>query len=255
VTGGEPDWSDDLALALRLAGRAASVALAYFGDPLGAESKEDGTPVTVADFAVEAELVDLLRQERPEDGVLSEEGAFRANPERQWILDPIDGTVNFAVADPNWGTHVALEVDATVVVGVITRPVARRRWWASLGGGAFTDEEGQSAQPLRTSTVDNLEEARITLWPPEPSRLLDALRSAGVFVEPDWNVMAQLLAGNLDAIIARGGGVWDHAPAVILTEEAGGRYRDPEGGRRLDLHGGIYSNSSIDSSMAALLEV
>jgi fructose-1,6-bisphosphatase/inositol monophosphatase family enzyme len=74
-----------------------------------------------------------------------------------------------------------------------------------------------------------------------------------VFVEPDWRLLARFLAGEIDAIIARTGSVWDHAPAVILAEEAGGRFRDHQGGRRLDLRGGIYSNGRIDASVEALI--
>ncbi len=253
MTGTKANWDDDLDLALRLAELASTIALAYFGEVVPADTKDDGTPVTVADFAVESALVDLLLQERPDDGILSEEGAFRADTGRRWILDPIDGTVNFARADPNWGTNVALEVDGVVVVGVVTCPVQRRRWWATSGGGAYAATEGQASSNLRTSSVADLSNARITLWPPDPSPLLDALHKSGVFVEPGGNAIAKLLTGDLDAIIARGGGPWDHAPGVILTQEAGGRFRDPQGGQRLDLGGGTYSNGYIDSGLRVFL--
>jgi histidinol-phosphatase len=253
MTNAKAQWDDDLALALRLADAASAIALAYFGEVVPADTKEDGTPVTEADFAVEAALVDLLLQERPNDGILSEEGASRPDTGRRWILDPIDGTVNFARADPDWGTNVALEAVGEVVVGVVTCPVRRRRWWATSGGGAFTATEGQAPSKLRTSTVADLSNARITLWPPEPSPLLEALHKSGVFVEPGGNAIVKLLAGDLDAVIARGGGAWDHAPAVLLTQEAGGRFRDPEGGQRLDLGGGTYSNGYIDSGLRVFL--
>lgn len=247
------DFVEDLAFALRLVDLATSVALPLFGEPVPTETKGDGTPVTAADFAVEAALVALVRQERPADGVLSEEGAIRPARGRRWIFDPIDGTVNFAAADPNWGTHVALEVEGEIVVGVIAHPVAKRRWWAWAGGGAFTAKEHQPAAQLRTSSVDTLADARITLWPPEPSPLLDALQAAGVYVEPDWTLMAEFLHGELDAIVTTGGGIWDHAPCVILTEQAGGCFRDHRGGRRLDRGGGIYSNGAIGPSLESLL--
>ncbi len=247
------DWAEDLAFAHALADRAAVVALAHFGGLVHADAKEDGTPVTAADFAVEAALVEMLTKERSEDGILSEEGARRRGAERRWILDPIDGTVNFAAGDPQWGTHVALEVDEEIVLGVITRPVERRRWWASRGGGAFTAIDDARPTRLRTSPVGALTRARITLWPPEPSPLLNALQAVGVFVPPDWSLLGRFLAGEVDAIIARTGSIWDHAPAVVLAEEAGGRFRDHRGGRRLDLRGGIYTNGRIDAALDNLL--
>jgi fructose-1,6-bisphosphatase/inositol monophosphatase family enzyme len=62
----------------------------------------------------------------------------------------------------------------------------------------------------------------------------------------------KLLGGELDLLVVRHGDIWDHAPAVLLTLEAGGGFRDPEGGTRLDLRGGFYTNGVIDQELAKL---
>jgi histidinol-phosphatase len=232
----------DLSLALRLAEVAGDIALPLFNKGVVATSKNDGTPVTEGDFAVEAALIDLLTEARPHDGVLSEEGGSRPGVRRRWILDPIDGTVNFAAGDPNWGTHVALEVDGELEVGVVTRPVAGEVWWAFRGGGAFHSLGSSEPVPFHVSGTSALIEARVTVWPPIPGPVLDALKEAAIWVEPDWSLLRGLLDGELDGIVAMSGGVWDHAPPVLLTREAGGEFTDHDGGQRLDTRGGIYSN-------------
>ena len=112
---------------------------------------------------------------------------------------------------------------------------------------------GEVRVRLRTSGVTELERSRVTLWPPVPCEALTALQGAAVWVEPDFTILRQLLHGEIDAIVACAGGPWDHAPAVILTEEAGGRFRDHHGGRRLDLGGGVYTNGHIDDALAQVL--
>jgi histidinol-phosphatase len=245
--------ADDLGVAIRLAEAAAEVALGFFNRGVESTLKDDGTPVTDADFAVEATLIRILAGERPTDGVVSEEGGSRPGASRRWILDPIDGTVNFAVGDPNWGTHVALEIDDDLAVGVITLPVAGETWWGVRGGGAFLT--CGSANPVRfqVSGVDRLSQARLSMWPASPDRRLEALRAAAMWVEPDWTLIKRLLQGKLDAVVAAAGGIWDHAPAVLLVHEAGGGFCDHNGGSRLDGGGGIYSNGHLHDQLKALL--
>jgi histidinol-phosphatase len=249
-----PTLNDDLSTALEIADRAATLALEFFDGPVQARLKSDGTPVTEADLAVERLLVEELTARRPGDGILSEEGAVRQG-RRRWILDPIDGTSNFARADPNWGTHVALQDEqGRLVVGVITRPALGSRWWATREGGAYCNDErsGASAVPLRTSTVSMLAESRASVWPPHPCRMRSAMETAGCWVDPDSTVLMKLLGGELDLLVVRHGDIWDHAPAVLLTLEAGGGFRDPEGGTRLDLRGGFDTNGVIDQELAKL---
>lgn len=251
-------WDDDLALAHRAAHRAAEVALEYFHRGVSFETKPDGSPVSEADFEVERQVLDLLARERPDDGVLSEESGVRRAPgasTRRWIVDPIDGTSNFVVGHPGWGTHVALEDEGEIVVGVITRPVSGQRWWAVRGGGAHQDDfqSGAGSRRLRVSTTSELSGSRMSVWPPDQG-LADLLRRHAVEVPvPGLNDLGRLCRGELDAVIGAGGGVWDHAPAVLLVEEAGGRFRDPQGGRRLDLDTIHYTNGHIDDELYRLL--
>ena len=146
--------SDDLELAQRLADAADVISLPRFRSGLEIETKPDLTPVTEADRAVEAELRRILGEERPGDAILGEEEGAAGSGARRWLLDPIDGTRNYARGIPVWGTLIALEVDETVQLGLVSAPALGRRWWAERGGGAFADGER-----VHVSTVARVEDA------------------------------------------------------------------------------------------------
>jgi histidinol-phosphatase len=250
-----PGLDDDLALALRLARLAADVALPYVGRSLDSWVKPDGSMVGEADLAVERALLDVLRAERPDDAILSEEAGTIGADARRWVLDPLDGTSMFLYGETGWGTHIALEVDGEIVVGVITRPLDDRLWWAVRGGGAFTgrlstDDPGR---PIHVSAVSSIDDATLTAWQPSPRREVAALRATPGWVRATPDAYLHLAEGALDAVLSLGGLFWDHAPTVLIVEEAGGRFRDRAGGRRLDLQGGVYSNGHLDEAIGALV--
>lgn len=240
----------DLAFARELAARAAELALRYFRQPLDVRLKPDGSKVTDADLAVEECLLDALARHRPDDAVLSEERGRIGHARRTWLLDPIDGTSNFAAGRlKHWGTHIALQVDEQVVLGVITRPVAGHCWWATKGGGAHRGllQPSTSEQKLRVSKTPHLRESTVVFWAetPDARRRRDLLRAAANLIEPTLDCVLEVAAGELDLAICDASSPWDLAPGVILVEEAGGRFTDPAGGRRLDMGEGWYSNSLI----------
>lgn len=243
----------DVAFAHELASVATSVALPYFQAGVAHRYKLDGSPVSDADLAVEKRLIDLLRQHRPEDGILSEEAGHVAVGRRRWLLDPIDGTTFFVSGQARWGTHVALEIDGHVRLAIITRPVAGRRWWAVAEGGAFADTEDSPMarhQPLSVSRTDRLERAAVGVFAPPESPVPSLLEQAGARVFEPGSLIPDLLEGRLDAVVAHNCGLaWDHAPAVLLVAEAGGRFTDPEGGQDHDRIGGLYTNGQLDPQL------
>ncbi len=252
------DWPEDLAFAHELARTAGTVALGYFGSS-NSHLKSDGTPVGEADLAVDRVLHDLIRTTYPDDAVLSEESDPSGESTRRWILDPIDGTVFFLAGSDNWGTHIALEVNGEVVLGVVTRPMRSEAWWAFDGAGSWMSRvhDGQVVAPVRlgVSEIDRLAASRVTVWPVERHTALAArLKAEARWLEPSAQCLLDLLSGDFEAVCGFSGGPWDHAPAVILVEEAGGRFCDPTGGRRLDLGGAIYTNGRIDGELGPLVQ-
>src|SRR5215218_9471191 len=126
------DYTDDLRLAHVLADDADSITASRFKAlDLHVMSKPDLTPVTDADQAVEEVIRRTLSRVRSRDAVLGEEQGSTGHSQRQWVVDPIDGTKNFVRGVPVWATLIALVVDEEVVLGVVSAPALQRRWWAS----------------------------------------------------------------------------------------------------------------------------
>jgi fructose-1,6-bisphosphatase/inositol monophosphatase family enzyme len=245
----------DLQLAHELAAIATDIALAIFGRSSRSSLKPDGSPVGAADLLVERALIDRLGEARPNDAILSEESGSIGSATRRWILDPIDGTVVFLAGQAQWGTQIALEEDGEVLLGMVTRPVAQQRWWATKGGGAYRAEVqgadlGEGCR-LRTSGVTALADARVTGWPADPFPL-ELLRRAGLWVDVEFNDLLSVLEQRADIAIVPGE-VWDHAPLLVLLEEAGGSLLDPEGGRLLHLGAALYTCGAIDAELVELL--
>ena len=130
--------SSDRELAERAARAAAEVLLSYYGrPPEGLGSKSSVTdPVSDADREAERTVRELLAAERPDDGLLAEEGSHAdAASGRRWVVDPLDGTVNYLYGFPAWGVSVALEDERGTLVGVVLDPLRDDCFVAERGRG------------------------------------------------------------------------------------------------------------------------
>jgi histidinol-phosphatase len=236
--------SPDLELALELADAADAISLPGFRSGLVVETKPDLTPVTEADRGVEAELRRLLAGERPGDAILGEEEGTSGGGSRRWILDPIDGTRNYARGVPVWATLLALEDDGVVRLGVVSAPALDRRWWAERGQGAFAGGER-----LAVSSVARVEDAVLSFayedGVPDLARRAWHVRGLGDF----WAHML-VAEGAVDgAVDASGVREWDLASVQVIVEEAGGRFSDFSGVPRIDGPGAITSNGLLHDDL------
>lgn len=250
----------DLALAHRLADGAAAVSLSFFRRKLQSWSKTDGSLATDADVAVEDALRSRLRLDRPTDGVLGEEQGQTGSGPRRWIIDAIDGTVDFAAGRPDWGTLIALEVDGQVVVGVCDQPAQNRRCWAMRGNGAFCAHgPSQSPRPLRVSTIGELSTSRSYLppaeWLPDArAKAVASLIAAATRQEPHVDHPAlQVAAGSYELAIFLLAGPWDLAAPLLIVEEAGGKFSDLMGRRDLTSGTAVFSNGVVHEDVLKLI--
>jgi histidinol-phosphatase len=257
----------DLTLALQLADRADEITTAAFRRAdLVVDTKADRTPVSEADRNVERAIRAELAEQRPSDGVLGEEfgegagGSQREGP-RRWIVDPIDGTKNFVRRVPVWATLLALEVEGTMAVGVVSAPALGRRWWAGRGLGAFAAGPGEAPTPIQVSKVGTLDDAHLSggalsAWDVHggPDRFVElalrcyADRSLGDF----WShvlVAEGACDIGLDPIVS----LWDLAALQPIVEEAGGRFTDFSGRARADGGSAISSNGLLHDEALAIL--
>ena len=236
----------DLELALTLADAADAISSPGFRSGLAIETKADLTPVTEADRAVEAELRRILADERPEDAVLGEEGGAEGAAARRWIVDPIDGTRNYARGIPVWATLIALESDGIVTVGVVSAPALRSRWWAERGGGAYANGE-----PAHVSAVGRVEEAVLSfsIENEVPALAQSAWHARGL---GDFWAHMLVAEGAVDgAVDAVGISEWDLAAVQVIVEEAGGRFSDFDGISRIDSRTAVTSNGLLHEELLA----
>lgn len=175
-------WAEELALALSLSARAADMQLAALqrgGFRVAEKSSRD--LVTSVDLEIEQQLLAEIGQRFPADGIVSEEAgaAGRRDAARVWVLDPLDGTNNFAIGIPYFGVSVALLVDGQAVVGAVSEPSRRRTFWAVRGAGAFRDGERlRLAQPppLERAVIAWVQGHGVVRSPGEDSCLLELER-------------------------------------------------------------------------------
>ncbi|MDO7881434.1 inositol monophosphatase family protein [Salinibacterium soli] len=230
--------SDDLALALALAGDADLISLDRFhAVDLVVTTKPDRTPVTDADQAVERSIRAGIEAARPHDSILGEEYGTQGAGSRQWIIDPIDGTANFLRGVPIWGTLIALAIDGVPVVGVVSSPALGKRWYAAAGHGAWGMSEGGEPRRLAVSGVAELADASLSYnslqgWDGE-GRLDDVVRlSRAVWrsraIGDMWSYML-LAEGSLDIVGEFDLKPYDMAALIPIVEEAGGRFSSVEG--------------------------
>ena len=242
----------DLALAQRLADVADGIAMRDFtGEPLVFTTKPDGSPVTTTDPEIEAALRAIVTEERPGDAFLGEEVGATGSGRRRWIVDGIDGTIEFVAGRRGWSTEIALEEDGELVVGVCTSPALPLRTWAHRGGGAAGRGRGDPA-PRRVSSTVELAGARVSLIPPmdvldgEERALAARVLDGCTDVDPVRHCAVLVAEGVVALGLQLGGGPWDFAALAVIVEEAGGRFSDLEGRVRIDGGGPrLFSNGAL----------
>jgi myo-inositol-1(or 4)-monophosphatase len=218
-----------------LARRAGELQLSRYEDPGRVREKAPKDIVTEVDLLCEELMVNAIRERYPEDAILSEErGGEISGSGRTWLLDPVDGTANYARGNPLFCACISVLEGGTVTHAAVSVPRLGDLYHATLGGGAYRySSEGRA--PLRVSDTERLEYAffgadlafskgggtgvqRVL----SASWQFRALGSAGV--RGAW-----LAAGYLDVSIGTRNTPWDYAPTVLLTSEAGGRATDLSG--------------------------
>src|SRR5262249_29088328 len=179
----------------------------------------------------------VLRRSRPRDAVLGEETGRSGSGPRCWIIDPIDGTKNYVRGVPVWATLIGLMDGPDVVVGVVSAPALSRRWWAALGGGAWTGRSLTKASPLRVSGVTKMGDASLSYsslggWAERGlldnflglTRSVWRTRAVGDF----WSHML-VAEGACDISAEPEVNLWDLAALQVIVTEAGGRFTSLEG--------------------------
>ena len=229
----EEDHRELLAVAIEVVRPAAELVQRLRAGAVGEVTTKstDTDVVTAADRAVEREVVAALQRIRPHDTVLGEEyGTAGDRPGRsarvRWVLDPIDGTVNYLYGLPWYAVSLAAEVDGRVVAGVVRNPATGQEWTAAYGHGAWRDGRG-----LHGSGERRLGQALVaTGFGYDPARrahqagviagLLDRVRDIRRFGAAALD-LCLAAEGAVDAYFEKGLHLWDRAAGGLIAAEAG----------------------------------
>jgi myo-inositol-1(or 4)-monophosphatase len=221
--------ASDRDLAERVVRAGAAAALRVGGAALDVRRKSSAADlVSAADHASEQAIVALLRAERPGDAILGEEGASVGAAARRWLVDGVDGTVNFLRAIPQWCVAVVLEEDGRPLATAVLDPARDELFSAARGEGARRDAVAlrvRDGAPLHEAVLSSFlraDKLRGTAPADSFGRLADAaavLRMGGAgSLELAW-----VAAGHIDAWAQPNVDPWDWLPGRLLVEEAGGR--------------------------------
>lgn len=228
--------SPNINVMIRAAEKAARSLLRDFGEveQLQVSKKGPGDFVSAADHRAEKILFEELSKARPDYGFLMEEqGVVKGkDPERRFIIDPLDGTSNFLHGIPHWCISIALEEQGEITAGIIYAPVIDELFRAEKGGGAFIRNKR-----LRVSGRTDLDAAMVATGAPRRTReeqdkfmaeyekvqtLVPGIRRFGAAALD----MAYVAAGRCEIFWERDLKPWDVAAGMIIIKEAGGRVSD-----------------------------
>lgn len=258
-----PELAETLALATRLAREAGAIQRERYETAFLIGTKSAPVDlVTEVDRRCEALIVESLHRERPRDAILAEEGSNRVrdDAEWRWVIDPLDGTVNYAHGYPRFCVSIGVERRGERAVGVVYDPLLDELYQATAGGGAF-----RNGHPIRTTSEREIGRGLFaTGFAYDVHRALDDnLDHFARFVKNARAVrrdgsaaldLCYVASGRLDGYWETKLHPWDVAAGALIVEEAGGRTSDLCGGPLpSDGSSVLASNGPLHDAMIRLL--
>jgi myo-inositol-1(or 4)-monophosphatase len=222
---------------LRATEAAASVVSHYFNGEFKVTNKEGlNNPVTEADLASEKVIIDIIRENFPDHYILSEEaGEIIMDSEYKWIIDPIDGTINFANGIPICCVSIGLERAGQVIMGAVYNPFLNEFFFAQRGFGSTLNDKkiSVSSQPdvNKACLVTGFPYTYLNT-PNSPLDVFSSLIRKGIPVRRLGSAAIDLCwvaAGRFDGFYEHKLQAWDAAAGFLIVEEAGGRVTDYSG--------------------------
>ncbi len=249
-----------LSLALDTAREAGALLLRSLGQVQEISYKKgDKDLVTALDKQSEALIAQRIRAVYPHHKILAEEGATGGQDSAYtWIVDPLDGTTNYAHAFPAFAVSIAVQYNQDLVCGVVFAPALNELYAASRGGGATLN-----GRTISASTTDEVKRALVgssfTYDPHEVGqwsrantfiRTMQALRNIGSAALE----LCYVADGRFDAYLQPGLSAWDMAGAAVIIQEAGGKVTNYQG-KPLDVHKKqiVASNGRLHDQVIAML--
>ncbi len=216
----------------------------YFRQNFSEQTKDNHTPVTLADRGAETVIREAIIKKFPNHGIVGEEfGNVNPDAKYQWVIDPIDGTISFVMGRPIFGTLIALSFEGKPILGIINQPINNERW-LGISDQPFATFNGREIQTRKCS---DLGEAILCSTSPfffqgEDLQMLNKISAqtkyqsqGGIIYGGDCYLFALLAMGQIDIIIEKGLNNFDFMALVPIIKAAGGAITDWKG-KELDIN-------------------
>jgi myo-inositol-1(or 4)-monophosphatase len=226
-----------LEFARDLAQQAGQIMKKYFrADEIGLELKSDLSPLTLADTEINSLVIAKVKQRFPGHGVLGEEESYNLDKKQLWIVDPLDGTPNFARGIPVFAFSIALVEDGVSQVGVVYDPNTDRLFSAIAGQGAYEngrqisikDPHSNASFAISSWVVGGINSSCIKSKEVD-GKLAYMFGKSGSYIFfdlPIAHVMPLVAANNIDACLTSVNNPWDLAAGCLIAKEAGAKVTD-----------------------------
>jgi len=209
--------SANLNLMIKACEKASKVLIRDFGEieKLQVSKKGPSDFVTNSDLKAEKIIIEELLKGRPDYSIISEENGIKKNKDNKntWVIDPIDGTVNFLHGIPHFATSIALKHENEIISGLIFDPIKDEMFYAEKNNGAYLNNKR-----IRVSKRNNLQECLFATSGEVEKKIEFSYRKSGSAALD----MAYIACGRYDGYYQRNLHLWDVAAGLILVEEAGG---------------------------------
>ncbi|HUH17568.1 MAG TPA: inositol monophosphatase family protein [Methylomirabilota bacterium] len=233
-----------------------ALALRYFEAGLTASLKGDRTLVTRADTEIERAIRDRIGDRFPDHGLLGEEyGAEATDAAMSWIIDPIDATNNFVRGIGVFATLLACRIDGELVLGLVSAPAMRERWWAISTEGAWRRRNGGERR-IGVSSVSSLADSHLLYG--GARSLAGRVAAASAYTWRDrgfgdfWGHML-VAGGSAEGMVEDGVAAWDMAAPHVIVTAAGGRMTNLEGAQSWTDPQLLTSNGLVHEQLLELL--
>ena len=212
--------SANLNIMIKASEKASKILIRDFGEleKLQVSKKGPKDFVTNSDIKVEKIIIEELKKARPHFSIISEENGIKKNKDKSntWIIDPIDGTVNFLHGIPHFAISIALQNNNEIISGLIFDPIKNELFYAEKDNGAFFNN-----QRIRVSKRNNIDECLFALGKIENKFDFTFRRTGCAALD-----MAYVAAGRFDGYFQKKLNIWDVAAGILIVKEAGGIIND-----------------------------
>lgn len=226
-------WEKEVGVARQAAKESGKILNDLFGETISIEKKGEIDLVTEADILSEKAVMETINKSFPRDAILTEEsGEHGRKSDRLWIIDPLDGTTNFAHSFPFFAVSIGLRVRDEMVLGVVYNPFMNEYFEARRGEGAFLNKK-----PIKVSKAEDLKDSLMGTGFPynvykDPARIMGLLQNMIVRVQGVRRPgaasvdLCYVASGRLDGFWEEGLQPWDTAAGSLIVREAGGIVSD-----------------------------